>query len=363
LSCEPQINTSELTTRIHALKSATQTNSATTPPPASTQAPAAQSTPARRITMPFPKTEPEVQILPPETPAPAQTALDRLPRVDLAKHDAAVYAAQQLSALPRTVPINVEPPPLAELRKSHREWWLVPSALAAMFVGALAGAYFFSSPSSNEGRANDIAQKQAAPNATDDALQQAAATPRSLVNLATPKPTIPVPASPLLDQARQAEQHEQYQEAIRAYEEFASANPAVPFAAIARSRVNNLRLFTTLLTNARDAFAEARYSEAKQKFAEALKLRPTSPTAQSGLREATAKLPAVDPAAVVAPAASTREGARPAAVEPEKENNKETKTDAAGAKPEATPDKQPRSEEASSRPRATPKPTPTPDSY
>jgi tetratricopeptide (TPR) repeat protein len=376
LSCEPQINTSELATRINALKTATQTNPATTPLP--TQPQAAPAPTARRITMPFPKSEPEVQVLPPEPAAPAQTALDRLPRVDLAKHDAAIYAAQQISALPRTVPINVEPPELAKLRKSRREWWLVPSALAAMFAGALAGAYFFSSPSSNEGRASDIAQKQvaaspaptetlaSASSATDDAAQQASATPRSLVNLPTPRPTIPVPASPLLDQARQAEQQEHYQEAIKAYEDFVSANPAAPYTAVARTRVSNLRLFISLLGNARDAFSEARYGEAKQKFSEALKLRPTSSSAQSGLKDATAKLPAAAPAAVVAPATSTSEGTRPPAVEQEKESGKETKPearDASGAKPEAIPDKPARSEETSARPSATPKPTPTPDSY
>jgi serine/threonine-protein kinase len=361
LSCEPQINTSELTTRIHALKSATQSST----PPTPTQAPV-KATPSRRITVPFPKSQPEVQLLPPEQPAPEQTALDRLPRVDLAKHEAAAYAAQQTSALPRTVPVNVAPPEFAEVRRFNRERWLVPSALAAMFVGALAGAYFFSSPSTNEGRASDIALKQAAaspapgdmttptPVPTADPAQHA--TPRSLVNLPTPRPTIAVPTSPLLDQARLAEQQEHYQEAIKAYEDYAQANPTAPFAAVVRSRVSNLRLFNALLTNARAAFTEARYDEAKQKFGEALKLRPTSLSAQSGLREAAAKLPA--PA--VAPAASTREGNRPPAVEQEKEN----KSDAPGTKAEATtPDKQPRSEEAPARPRSTPKPTPTPDSY
>ncbi len=367
LSCEPQINTSELTSRIHALKSATQ--SSQPPLPLSpTQAPAS---PARRTTVPFPKSPPEVQILPPEQAVPEQTALDRLPRVDLAKHDAAVYASQQTSALPRTVPIMVEPPEFPGVRKSRREWWLVPSALAAMFVGALAGAYFFSSPSTNEGRASDIALKQAVaspapgdtitptPVATDDLAQHA--TPRSLFNLPTPK-TATVPASPLLNQARIAEQQERYTEAIKAYEDFVQANSATPFAAVARARVTNLRLFVNLLTNARAALTEAHYDEARQKFGEALKLRPASPSAQSGLREAIAKLPAAAPAAVVAPAASTREGNRPPEVEQEKENKNELR-DAPGTKSETTPDKQPRSEESSARPRTTPKPTPTPDSH
>src|SRR4030095_1970743 len=109
-----QINTSELTTRIHALKSATQSSPAPVPPPAPPpptprQAPvqAMQTPPVRRTTVPFPKSQPEIQILPPEQATPEQTALDRLPRVDLAKHDAAAYASQPTSALPRTVTINV----------------------------------------------------------------------------------------------------------------------------------------------------------------------------------------------------------------------------------------------------------------
>jgi serine/threonine protein kinase len=376
LSCEPQINASELTSRIHALKSATQSSSAPVPPATpTTPVQALPASPAPPTTALLAQPQPSVQVSASEA-----VALDRpaRTRVESIKHKAVAFTAQPTSALPRTVPINVAPPEFAELRKSRHEWWMVPSALAAMFVGALAGAYFFSSPSTNEGRASDIALRQAAasplpaetitpnPVATDDQLQRATATPRSLVNLPTPRPAIAAPASPLLDLARLAEQQEHYQEAIKAYEDFANANPAIPFAAVAKARVTNLRLLISLLTNARDAFAEARYGDAKQKFAEALKLRPASPSAQSGLKDAAAKLPAAASEAVVAPAASTREGNRPPEVGQEKEGGKETKSelrDATGNKSETTSDKQPSSEEASPRTRPTPKPTPTPDSH
>ena len=179
-----------------------------------------------------------------------------------------------------------------------------------------------------------------------------AATPRSLQVLPTPKPAVVLPDSPAFNLARQAEQQESYNEAIRAYEEFLVANPATPYATVARARVATLRLFQSALSNARTALAEARFSEAQQRFAEALKLRPTSKLAQAGLRAAGARLtaPATNPA--ITPATAKQELNPEPAREIKGEVRGETREEI-GEKP-ADPAARPRP------PVAKPTPTPTP---
>lgn len=173
---------------------------------------------------------------------------------------------------------------------------------------------------------------------------------RSLQSFPSPKPTVVLPDTPALNLARQAEQQESYSEAIRAYEEFLVANPATPYATVARARVATLRLFQGALTNARAAMAEARFGDAQQRFAEALKLRPASKLALSGLREAGARLaaPVTNPA--ITPASTKQEISK----EPAREIKGEVRSDLreeVGANA-ADPNARPRL--------SAPKPTPTP---
>jgi eukaryotic-like serine/threonine-protein kinase len=362
-TCEPQFNTGELTLRTDTHKGTSRKpvpsgrlpvhappSKPLAPPRSAPGAPLQHRPPAQPTVRPTAR----VQMLPPERPSMARPV-----RVEPLKRNPATFATQPTSALPRAIPVNVEPPHFADLSKRRREWWLIPVAVASILVGMLTGAYFFSSPSSNEGLASGRALRlPALPEATPTPLLLAessdllapdtGAAPRTLANLPAPKPAVAVPDSPLINLARTAEQQESYNEAIRAYEEFSVANPTAPYAAIARARANNLRAFQGLLANARDAFAEARYADAQQQFAAALKLRPTSKTAQNGWREAAAKL-----APTQLPNPSNREAGR----EPEKDAGRETE------KQGAVSEQGIRTEEKTSNTRAAaPKPTPTPQS-
>ncbi|MBI1765992.1 MAG: protein kinase [Acidobacteria bacterium] len=354
--CEPQINSSELTSRMDTLKGAlrgTVPNEMLPLPTPPITLPAGLPRPPQQALRPVTQSAPPVvkpQLLPPDLPAPNQVSW-----VEPRRRNSAAFANQPTSALPRAIPVNVAPPQFAEISKPRREWWLIPFAIASLLIGTLAGAYFFSSPSSNEGRASDmtrhdLAQQAATTPATVLASEPAetlpaATPPRAVQTLPSPKPASAIPNTPALNLARQAEQQERYSEAIRAYEEFLAVNPSVPFAA-ARAHVANLRLFQGILTNARAALAEARFSEAQQRFAEALKLRPTSKLAQTGWREAHARLTSTANTPLISP------------VSVKQEINKEPARELKGEVREDLGEKAP---DAAARPRSSlPKPTPTP---
>lgn len=366
-SCESQIGTGELTLRTGNLKGALKGDAPSenlpvhTPPARPLEPPRPpQSRPSRPAVHSTIQPPARMQILPPE-----HSSMQRPARVEPLRRNPASFAPQSTSALPRAIPVNVAPPQFADLSKSRREWWLIPVTVASILIGTLTGAYFFSSPRSNEGLASERATRlPELPEATPTPLllteppellmAENVAASRAVANLPAAKPTIAIPEVPLIHLARMAEQQESYTEAIRAYEEFSVANPTAPYSSIARARANNLRTFQGLLANGRDAFAEARYSDAQQQFAAALKLRPTSKTAQNGWREAAAKLPAAQPSAPLAPAS------------PNPEAGKGTGKDAvqeaeAGAKTEPSAERPPRAEEKIAAPRlAVPKPTPPP---
>lgn len=377
-ACEPQISSNELSARIDTLRGAlrgTPANedlpvvSPTAPPPPVSAAPASLVAPSVPPNPAALNAQPSMQILPPAREA-------RPVRVEPIRRNSAGFPSQPTSALPRSVPVNVAPPQFAEISRPRREWWLVPVMVVSVLGGTLAGAYFFSSPSVNEGFASNLTRREGVAASVAPTLAQepaealgtpTASTPRSLMTLPTLKPNPVIPDSPLLDLARQAEQRESYTEAIKAYEDYLLTNPAAAAAPSARTRANQLRTFQTLVATAQSALAEARYSEAQQRFSEALKLRPTSKLAQSGLREAGAKLPAAQPNALISPASTTREPGREPGKDAPREVKGEVREDA-GAKPDANTEKAvekpPRANEErpATQRLVLPKPTPTPQS-
>ena len=354
--CEPQINTSELTSRMDTLKGALRGVAHNDPLPPPMPPTALQRPPQQQLQYAPQPAPPAVkpQLLPPERVTRNQPA-----RVEPIRRNSAAFANQQTSALPRAIPVNVAPPQFAEISKPRREWWLIPVTIASVLIGTLTGAYFFSSPRSNEGRASDMAQLDGAQVAASPVLAPepqesllTTATPRSSQVVPIPKPTTVLPDTPALNLARRAEQQESYNEAIRAYEEFLFANPATPYATVARARIATLRLFQSMLINARTAFAEARFDEAQQRFAEALKVRPTSKLAQAGWREAGARLSpsATNPA--IAPATAKQEIS--------KEPSHEIKGEVRGEVREEVTEAGLRPRPSVAKPTPTPTPTPQP---
>lgn len=355
--CEPQINTSELTSRMDNLRGVLRGAAPNETLPQAMPPTTLQHPPPPQQLQPAPKPAPPAvkpQLMPPERPTRSQPA-----RVEPIRRNSAAFANQPTSALPRAIPVNVAPPQFAEISKPRREWWLIPVTIASVLIGTLTGAYFFSSPRSNEGRASDMARLDVAQAVVSPSLAPepqdslpTAATPRSSQVAPTPKPTVVLPDNPALNLARQAEQQESYNEAIRAYEEFLFANPATPYATVARARIASLRVFQGMLMNARTALADARFEEAQQRFAEALKARPTSKLAQAGWREAGARLTSTATNPAITPASTKQEPGK----EPAREIKGEVRSDVREENSE-------KATEAGSRPRisvAKPTPTPTP---
>ncbi len=218
------------------------------------------------------------------------------------------------SALPAGTSLHVEPPLIGGVMRRKRERWLLPAFIACALGGTLAGAYFFSSPRSNEGLASNV--PAAGVSAAAPSVQ--ASSPSVPVNNAVSPAAIAVAAAPLpaallespkLVFARQAEQGERVGEALKAYEEYAAANPNTAKANNLPARIAALRQFQGFVNNAQAAQAAGQYDQARVQFTEALKLRPTSSAAQTGLREAGARIaaPLTAPLTVPAIAPKTQE--------------------------------------------------------
>ncbi|HQR31487.1 MAG TPA: protein kinase [Blastocatellia bacterium] len=109
-----------------------------------------------------------------------------------------------------------------------------------------------------------------------------------------PPTTISTPAAPQEDerlkQMRDLEQQERYADAIRVYSEYLQANGQAADAAQISARLADLKKLQGLLTVADLELSKQDYAAAKRDYSEALKLRPNSKRAQSGLAEAEAKL-------------------------------------------------------------------------
>jgi tetratricopeptide (TPR) repeat protein len=87
------------------------------------------------------------------------------------------------------------------------------------------------------------------------------------------------------------EQQEQYDEAIKVYEDYLARNPNAADAGLVNSRIAELKKFQGLMSNARLAVNAGRYPLARQQYLLALQLRPTSQLARNGLAELEVKIP------------------------------------------------------------------------
>ena len=196
------------------------------------------------------------------------------------------YRSTYASALPADTSFDIAPPTLGR----RRERWLLPAFIACALGGTLAGAYFFSSPRSNEGLASNVPSAAVSPvSAASEAPLPMASLPVAAEMKLAPL-LAATPESPKLAFARQAEQQERYGEALKAYEEYAAANPNTAVANNTTGRIAALRQFQSLLNNAKSSYAAGNYDEARAQFSAAQRLRPTSRTAQAGLMESGSRI-------------------------------------------------------------------------
>jgi hypothetical protein len=126
----------------------------------------------------------------------------------------------------------------------------------------------------------------------------AAPSPSATV-AAKPKPSAttaekPAEKSPL-KLAQKFEQQEQYDEAIKAYEEYLSRSPNMPDAAAITSYLNELRKVQGALVIADSAMDKEYYQVAVRQYSRALQIRPTSARAKKGVEDASEKLRAKTP--------------------------------------------------------------------
>jgi tetratricopeptide (TPR) repeat protein len=89
--------------------------------------------------------------------------------------------------------------------------------------------------------------------------------------------------------AREAVDDERYGEAIKLYEEYLSSNPSGDTAPIVR-RLSELKVFNGHLQMAKVWMDKGDFAEARKDYAAAVKVRPESQIARSGLAAAEAKL-------------------------------------------------------------------------
>jgi eukaryotic-like serine/threonine-protein kinase len=124
-------------------------------------------------------------------------------------------------------------------------------------------------------------------------------SPTPLTSTPTPAtgPSIapsPAPSSVAVDarveQARAAEEQENYRAAIQSYEAYLSATGEPPDAAEVRGKVAQLKNLQGLLVVAELGLERKDFATAKRDFADALKLKPDSKLAQTGLSKAEAGL-------------------------------------------------------------------------
>lgn len=137
-------------------------------------------------------------------------------------------------------------------------------AVALLLVGA-AAAYFIWSQQGT----------QASPTDTPVSIATPAAAPSE---------------NPQLQQARAKEQDELYAEAIRLFDDYLKNNPQAADTATVSAHVAELKKLQGLLAVAELGMNQKDYAAAERDYSEALKLRPESRRAQTGLAEAKARM-------------------------------------------------------------------------
>ena len=90
--------------------------------------------------------------------------------------------------------------------------------------------------------------------------------------------------------AREAEEAEQYPEAIRHYEEYLASSPNASDAASVTKQLTELKAFNGHLQMAKVWMDQGDFGEAKKDFTAALKARPSSKAAKAGLAAAESKV-------------------------------------------------------------------------
>ena len=191
----------------------------------------------------------------PKTPGPA-TSETTVPL--LAQPPPVGSAVESVKPVP---PPDRLPEPARPVRRTGRQ--VVPAIAAAVVLLSLAGGSYW------------LLRREREPARTAAAMTTPTVSPTS--------------AAPPV-RAQEYEAQERYPEAIALYDSFLRDNPHAAAAPELSARLAELKKFQGLLSLARLEFDREDYEAARRDYAEALKLRPASQLARTGLEEAEARL-------------------------------------------------------------------------
>lgn len=178
--------------------------------------------------------------------------------------------------LPPPQPVTAQPERIAaplpqpQSRRAGLPTGLIATGAILLLLATAAGIYFFMQSKGAESSAG---------------AATSVAAPASI-----PTPASAPPEDERLRQARALEQEERYVEAIKLYDEYLQANRQAANTGTVSTLVAELKKVQGLLAVAELEMGKKDYLAAKRDFSDALKLRPASKRAQTGLAEAGAQI-------------------------------------------------------------------------
>lgn len=182
----------------------------------------------------------------------------------------------------------------AQSGRPVRRWPLAVGGLGLLLVGTAAGAMLFSKQKSPD-LAPQIATAKVetpspAPSLAPSPAVRAASKPKP-----SPPPGEKPPEKTAFKQAQKFEQQEQYDQAIKVYEDYLARNPNAPDINVVGSYLDGLKKLQATFTAADSAMNSRMYPVAKRAYIKALELRPNSQRAKLGLADADIKMRSMPP--------------------------------------------------------------------
>ncbi|MFN0087866.1 MAG: serine/threonine-protein kinase [Blastocatellia bacterium] len=165
------------------------------------------------------------------------------------------------------------------------KWRLAAAGLGLLLAGTAAGAYLFSQGSDSPVPAVSMATP-ASP--SPSAYGQSKNPPRPRAGAS---PGAKSAEGTAFRQARSFEQQEQYSGAIDVLQQYLIANPTAPDKAAVEARISELKALDAALASADAAMNAARYELSARGYTAALRMRPESKRAKTGLEQSLARIP------------------------------------------------------------------------
>ncbi|MDX2033356.1 MAG: protein kinase [Blastocatellia bacterium] len=205
---------------------------------------------------------------------------------------------------PRPLPVTVSaavpifqthagPPPSRPLEQAAppgvSKFRLALAGLGILLVGTVSGAYLFSQGSQSPVPAVQMATPGAAsPTPTATVAAMAKSSPK-------PRPAGSPGGRPgefsAFRQARQFEQQELYGDAIGVLQQYLTINPTAPDKVAVEARIGELRAVDAALVSADAAMNAGKYELSARGYTAAIRLRPESKRARTGLEQSLSRIP------------------------------------------------------------------------